>query len=112
MDRLKLSKTRWTRPSLQDNSINSMKIQRIEYEEQKNLKKIQTFRDSSEKPKHSKISEIFVIEFQITTIKKKKKKFIDSTEKANYQRTPGYEILKWKFKKKNEEDEEISKSKT
>ena len=76
MDRLKLGKNRWTRPSWRDDLINSMKIQRIgypRYEEPKNLKKIQTFRDSSENPKHSKYLEIPVIEFQITTINIKKK---------------------------------------
>ena len=39
-----LVKIQWTRPSSRDDSINSMKIQRIEYKEpKKNLKKISNF---------------------------------------------------------------------
>ena len=85
VDRLKLNKTRWTRPSSRDDSIDSVKIQRIEYQteilctnNQKNIykKKIQTFRDSFEKPKHSKLETILtVMEFQITKKKKKNRDF-------------------------------------
>ena len=77
MDRLKLGKTRWTWSSSRDDLIDLMKIQRIESHteilstiNQKTKNGIQTFRDFSENPKHSKLEIILpVMEFQITTIK-------------------------------------------